>query len=199
MELDVKSPIYLIGGGGHCKVIVDCLMLRGGKILGYSDLTPIDWLENLSIPRLSEVEVKELCSKKSQFAMSIVGKNADSLKERFQKIHAYKAYGAIFPTIIHPQAIISPTSKIHPGAHVLAGAVINSFSCIEEDTIINTRAIIEHDAYIGAGSHIAPGSIILGGAKVGNCSYIGASSVIIQSTSVPENSFIKAGNIWQGS
>ncbi len=199
MELDVKSPIYLIGGGGHCKIIVDCLMLRGRKIAGYADLGPIDWLENLSIPRISEEKVRELCSKKSQFAMSMVGKNADSLKERLQKIQEYKSYGAIFPIIIHPQAIISPICKIGLGTHVLAGAVINSFSCIEEDNIINTRAIIEHDAYIGAGSHIAPGSIILGGAKIGSCSYIGASSVIIQSTSVPENSFIKAGNVWQGS
>ncbi len=198
MELNVKHPIYLIGGGGHCKVIVDCLQLQGGKISGYCDLSSIDWLENLSISRISEEEVKDLCSKKPQFAMSIVGKSADSLKERLQKIQVYKSYGAIFPTIIHPQAIISPSSKIQSGVHVLAGAVINSFSYVEEDAIVNTRAVIEHDVHIGAGSHVAPGSIILGGAKIGNCSYVGASSVIIQNTSVPESTFIKAGNVWQG-
>lgn len=198
MSIDFNQPLYLIGGGGHCKVLVDVLHILGAKIGGYNDIVQVEWLESLTIPRISEEKLENLCKRGAQLVMAFIGTDVSTLKRRMEKMRMYESYGAILPKVIHPKAIISATATIKEGSQVLAGAVINPYSTVESGSIINTRGVVEHDVVVKSGSHIAPGAIVLGNATIGENCYIGASSIVIQGISVSNNAFIKAGQTYNG-
>lgn len=198
MKIDISRPIYLLGAGGHAKVIVDMLILIGAKIGGYHDYQSAEWIDNINIPRISDGEINSLCKQKSQLCMAFLGRNAEDLKKRLDKMKAYQLQGAIFPIIIHPKSIVSESAKLMSGVQVLAGAVINALSTINNGAVINTGSIVEHDVIIGNGVHIAPRSTVLGAAQIGDNSYLGSGCTIIQGCSLKENSFIKSGLIYNG-
>lgn len=196
LPLNANKPIYLIGAGGHCRVLVDSLKLNGCLISGYSAPESATWLENIGVKKIDNEELKELAAQGAQMVMAFVGANSNSLSRRYKEMHSLQKLGAKFPSIIHPSAIVSETATIDQGVQVLAGAIVNANAIINAAGIINTRSIVEHDGYIDVGVHIAPGSIILGGASIRKHSYVGTSSVIIQNQTVPENSFIKALSVY---
>lgn len=184
--------VYLIGAGGHAKVLADILDASKIKIAGYIDPKPSNWLNERGVPQISEAELEKLLPSHPQLIMGFVGLNCVELEKRLQILENYMRKGAVFPSLVHPSATISPYAKIANGVQIFPNAVVNSHAIIEAGAIINSGAIIEHDAYIEAGAHIAPRATVLGGAKVGKCAYIGSGAVIIQNASVPEKTFVKA-------
>lgn len=198
MKLDLNKPIYLIGGGGHCKVIFDILLLVKAKIGGYNDFYEVEWLDELKIPRIVDDVVVNLCKHNAQLVMAFIGRDTEALKYRLETMKIYESYGAVFPNVIHPAAIISPLAHLQQGIHILAGATVNAYSHIEEGVVVNSGSIVEHDTVIKSGSHLAPRSTVLGGAVVGSHCYLGSASIIIQGSEIQNGSFIKAGQRYNG-
>ena len=198
MSINIEQAIYLLGAGGHCKVIIDILILMKAKIGGYYDFQSVFWIEDLNIPKISESDISSLCKKKSQLCMGFLGRNVADLKRRFLVMDEYQSQGAIFPYIVHPSAVVSNSAKLMPGSQVLAGAMIGASSIIKMGAVLNTGSIVEHDAIIGNGAHLAPRSTVLGAAKIGDNAYLGSGCTVIQGRNLKEDSFIKSGLIYNG-
>jgi sugar O-acyltransferase (sialic acid O-acetyltransferase NeuD family) len=197
MNLNLEKPIYLIGAGGHCKVLVDILHLRGATIAGYYDFKTSAWLKELGIHKIKDEDsLNKLCKEKHQLCVAFLGRNIEDLKRRYVQMHECQKRGASFPAIIHPHSIISPKAVIGQGVQILAGSIVNACAVIKEGAVLNTASIVEHDAIIGPGSHLAPRATVLGAASVGDNSFVGSGSVIIQGRHVKKESFLKAGLIY---
>lgn len=124
------------------------------------------------------------------------GVTCEKLEERYSE--GKNSTANIFPNIIHPTAIGDPDGIPNDaGIQIMALAVMQHNAKIGEFSIINTAAIIEHDVAIGRGCHIAPGAVVLGDVKMGDFCFVGANAVIVQGSTVPDRTFIRAGEVWK--
>jgi len=68
--------------------------------------------------------------------------------------------GISVPTLVHPDAYVSPRAVLGAGVTVLPKAVVNTGVTIKDGCIINIGALIDHDTLVEAGCHLAPGAIV---------------------------------------
>lgn len=186
------KPFILVGGGGHCKSVIDIAEQAGYSIFGILDL-----FENVgkSILKYKIIGTDEkICEfvKKCDFIIS-VGQIKESNIRRNVHTKIIEAGGS-FVTIISPRAYVSKYSKIGLGSVVLHGATINADAIIGSQCIINTLTNIEHDVVIGDYCHISTGAMVNGGCEIGNDCFIGSQSVIAQNVKIINNTIISAGS-----
>jgi len=189
------EKIVLVGGGGHCKVIIDIIKSNNQyEILGITDVTGIgEKILDISVIGDDSI-LPEIYNKGIKNAFVCIGA-INNIKIRDKIFSRLKSIGFNIPSLIHKDATISNYSKVYDGTCVMAGAVINPGTIIEENCIVNTGAVIEHDCFIGRNTHISPKSCILGGVKVGENSHVGAGSTILQGISIGYDVVIGSGAV----
>lgn len=191
----MKQPILLIGGGGHCKALIDVIEQEGSyfiagiidaqerlgeKILGYEIIGCDDDLEKLS----------------SRFSYAVVAiGQIQSPEIRIRVYEHLKSLGFILPSIVSPRAYLSAHATLGEGSVIMHDALVNANATIGKNCIINTKALIEHDAHVLDHCHISTGVILNGGTVIGEKSFIGSNSLSKEYSILGENTFIKAGSI----
>ena len=190
------KKILLIGGGGHCKSVLDSIL----KSKEYSEIGIIDKTENigcgiLEIPIIGcDDDLSELYHAGYHYAFVTVG----SIGNPYLRIELYKLLEKIgfeIPNIIDMTAIVSNYVKMGRGIFIGKNAVINVGTYIKDGSIINTASTIEHDCIIDKFCHIAPGAVLCGEVKIGENTHIGAGSVIKQQVKIGSNTIIGMGSV----
>ena len=181
-----NDPVYIIGAGGHAKVVIAALLANSVSCVGVFDDDSSLWGKKiLDIPILGAVE--ELRDLPSTLAVNAIGNNSTrrAICERFENVN--------WLTVIHPHTWIHSSVKIGCGSVVFAGSVIQPDTVIGKHSIINTSASVDHDCVIGDFCHIAPGCHIAGGVKIGNEVFLGIATAVIPYVSIVSNTVIGAG------
>ena len=191
----VKKKIVLIGGGGHCKVVISILKkINNFEIAGIVDNYKSEsFISGIKIIGTDD-DLKDIYKSGIHNALITVGSIKDNTK-RYKLFNMAREIGYNFPVIISPEAIVDKSVKIDEGTVIMPGSIINIDSSIGKNCIINTGAIIEHDCKIGDYSHIAPGVHISGAVNIGELSFIGIGATIIQGIKIGENVTIGAGSM----
>ena len=189
------KEIILIGGGGHCKSVIDVIEQEGKfQIIGIVDKSELLGVKVLGYPVIGNDSDLADLSKKYRYALVTVGQiKSSSLRERLFKL-AVKV-GLTMPNIISPRAYVSKHAMIGQGTVIMHDALVNANAKIGENCIINSKALIEHDAIIEDFCHIATNAVINGAAIVRQGSFLGSGVITKQSVKVKKNSFIKAGSL----
>lgn len=191
----MSNKILLIGGGGHCKSVLDSLIKTGQ----YSEIGIIDRKENVgkrifNVPIIgTDEDLPRFFLNGFKEAFITIG-SVGNPKSRTSLYQILEEIGFEIPNVVDLSAVLSDFIQIEKGVFIGKNAVINAGSFIHKGAIINTSAIIEHDCVIGEFSHIAPGSVICGEVKVGNHTHIGASSVVKQQLAIGANTIIGMGS-----
>lgn len=190
-----KKKIVLIGGGGHCKVVISILKkLENFKIAGIVDNYKADsFISGIKIIGTDD-DLRDICKSGIHNALVTVGSIKDDTK-RYRLFNMAREIGYNFPVIISPEAIVDESVKVDEGTVIMPGSIINIDSSIGKNCIINTGAIIEHDCKIGDHCHIAPGAHISGTVNMGELSFVGIGATIIQGIKIGENVTIGAGSV----
>lgn len=189
------KKIVLIGGGGHCISVLDCIISNNE----YDEIVIVD--SNLQVnSKIMNCPVVGDDSKLSDlkrigfdYAFITVG----SIKSTAIRRKLYKlalSLGFEFPIVCDHTASVSAYSSLGAGTFVGKNAVVNAKAEIGEHCIINTGSVIEHECSVGAFSHISVGSILCGNCSVGHDSFIGAGSTVIQGINIGSNVIIGAGS-----
>jgi len=192
-----KTPIVLIGGGGHCRSCIDVIESTnkyiiegiidlkeniGKKILGYSVIGDDKDIEKLT---------------KDGFCFHIAIGQIKTADKRIQINNILKQLNADQPTIISPLAYLSPHSRTGSGTIVMHHAFINANVLIGENCIINTKALIEHDSRIDNFCHISTSAVLNGNVIIKENVFIGSNATIFPNTTVNSGSIIGAGKTIQ--
>jgi sugar O-acyltransferase (sialic acid O-acetyltransferase NeuD family) len=177
--------IYLIGAGGHAKVILEILELQGEKIGGLCDKNPkvtslFGYSVSAFLPKGFNVIEDSL----------IVSIGNNSLRKKISLNSNYNYFLAI-----HPNATISKRAEIAAGTVVMAGVSINSGVKIGSHSIINTNASIDHDCYLEDYVHISPNAALAGNVYVSEGTHIGIGACIIQGVKIGRWATIGAGSV----
>ena len=112
--------------------------------------------------------------------------------DKFQQV---KACGLEPMNVIHPRAHVSRFVELGIGVTILAGAVINPGTVIEDNVCVNTAASVDHDNYLEASCHIFPNATLTGGVRVGRFAYVGSGAVVAPYLVVNQYSQIGAGAV----
>ena len=189
-----SKKLLLIGGGGHCRSVLDCVLSTGK----YKEIGIVD--NDTSIPVLgipiigTDDDLSKLFSAGwTDTFVSIGGIGSTVLRRKLYE--RAKELGFTIPSIIDPSAIIARGIEVKEGVFVGKKVVVNTGSKIDNCAIINTGAVIEHDCIVGAFTHISPGTILCGQVSIGGDTHIGAGSVVRQGIKIGHNSLIGAGSV----
>ncbi|WP_117168492.1 acetyltransferase [Paraliobacillus sediminis] len=192
----MNRKLLLIGGGGHCKSVLDSLY----RLKKYDSIGIIDIKEHIGRTILetpvigSDEDLPSLYEKGFKEAFITVGSVGDPTL-RIKIANSLKKQGFTLPNIVDPTATVSPYSDLADGIFIGKQTIINAGTKIKTGVIINSAVTIEHDCNIGEFVHVAPGSVLAGEVLVGNYTHLGANSVFKQQVCVGSNTIIGMGSI----
>lgn len=183
--------IYLIGAGGHGKVVLDALLSTEGQAyeVRVRDGAPKLQEENLlgypiSVPATTgEME--------GQLFHLAIG-NGLARRRLFAELSAMSALPL---SIIHVASRVSRFARVGDGSFLAAQSVVAAASSIGHSVIINHGAIVDHDCVVGDFSHIAPNAALGGGVVVGSGVLVGAGATILPGISIGDDAVIGAGAV----
>lgn len=189
----MNRPVILLGGGGHARVLADCLLANDQEVAGY--VAPADQGELLSGIRWLGDDPWLMNQPRDTFALvNGLGSVAQTTPRR-RLFEDYRAAGFRFAQVVHPRALVSPSAALGEGCQALPGAIVNAGARVGENTIVNSGAVVEHDCQLGDHAHIAPGAVICGDSKIGDGVHVGAGAVIIQGIEIGPGAIIAAGAV----
>ena len=182
------KPLILVGGGGHCKSVIDVAESAGYAILGILDRPEEVGKRVLSYEVIGTDDDMSKYADKAEFIVTVGHiKSADLRIKLHQMI---EDAGCQLATIIAPTAHVSKYAMIGEGTVVMHQAVVNADAKIGKGCIINTFANIEHDVVIGDYCHISTGAMVNGGATIADGIFIGSQSVVNQSGKIERGGVI---------
>ncbi len=191
----MKQQLILIGGGGHCRSVIDVIEQEGrfgiAGIVDNAELVGTDVLNYKVIG--SDEDLAEL-AQQYKYAIITVGQIRSSSTRR-KLFELAKQAGFILPVIISSRAYVSKSSYIDEGTVVMHDALINANVQVGKNCIVNTKALIEHDCVIEDDCHISTGAVINGGVLIKKRSFIGSQAVTREAMVIQESSFVKAGSL----
>ena len=176
----MSESVIVIGGGGHAKVVIDCILSAGDLVVGILDDALEVGTDVLGIPVLGKIDAW------SEYKDRKFGNNEvrRAISERIN---------ADFYTAIHPTATLSHFASVGAGSVVMPQSVINAGASVGNHCIINTAAVIEHDSVIGDFAHISPSAALAGNVRIGAGTHIGIGASIRNNISVCADVIVGAG------
>ncbi len=186
--------ILLIGGGGHCKSVIDVIELtkqfiiagiieRDEKLVGRTVLNyPVIGCDN-DLERLRG---------KYEYAFVTIGQ-IKTPEPRIRMFNLLKSLDYTLPVIVSPIAYVSRHAVIGEGTVIMHYALINAGARIGRNCIINSKALIEHDAVVEDNCHISTGAIVNGGTIIRENTFLGSNSIAGQYIEIESNSVVGAG------
>lgn len=190
----LKRPLILIGGGGHCKSVIEVAESVGYEIMGILD-------------------VPDEVGKEVLYGHKVIGTDDDIpqyiddcdfvvtvgfIKNPALRIKLYnnvKEAGGKLATIIASTAYVSKYAKVGEGSVIMHNAFVNAGAKIGDNCIINTFVNIEHDSEIGNQCHISTGTMVNGECKIGDNCFIGSQSVCANCIEIGSDIIVGAGSV----
>ena len=189
----MQKNLILIGGGGHCKSVIDVAESAGYNILGILD-TPENVGKDVLAYKVIGVDddISQYVDK-AEF-MITVGfiKNPAIRIKLYNKV---KEEGGNFATIVASTARVSRFAILGKGTIVMHHAFVNAGAEVGNNVIINTFSNIEHDVIVGDQCHISTGTMVNGDCKIGQNVFVGSRSILANGIDVGNNIIIGAGSV----
>lgn len=189
----MKKPIILVGGGGHCKSVIESAESAGLQIKGILDTTENVGKDVLSYKIIGTDDdipkYVDIC----EFVITVGFIRSPKLNILLHG-KVIKAKGR-FATIIASTAHVSRYAKIDKGVVIMHHAFVNAGAKIGFGSIINNFANIEHDVIINQHCHISTGAMINGECIIGENTFIGSQSVVANCIKICPNCIIGAGSV----
>ncbi|MCX2743392.1 NeuD/PglB/VioB family sugar acetyltransferase [Mangrovivirga sp. M17] len=188
------EKIVLIGGGGHCRSVIDVIESQGK----YEIAEILDVEEKLGNQILDykisakDTDIPDLARKYDNFLITIGQIHSAKIRIKFYK--ELKRFGANLPVIISPIAHVSKHATVGEGSVIMHGAIVNAAAKIGINNIINTNSVVEHDAFTGSHCHISTGAFLNGEAILGDGSFLGSGARTAQCVEIIKDTVVGASS-----
>lgn len=191
--MNQRGRVFLYGSGGHAKVVLDILRLKGAAVVALLD--DDESRTNLDVMGAPVVHPDQaLMTLKDQnvlYGIIAIGAN----RIRMEKAALIRSKGYELLSAVHPAAVIADSVSLGLGTVVMAGSVVNWDAEIGENVILNTGCTVDHDAKIGGGVHLSPGVNVGGGAAIGEGSHIGIGASVLPGITIGANVVVGGGAV----
>lgn len=190
----MKRPLILIGGGGHCKSVIEVAESAGYEIKGILDIPDEVGKEVLPGHKVigTDDEIPQYVEE-CDFVITVGFIKNPAL--RIKLYNKVKAAGGRLATIIASTAHVSKYAELGEGTVIMHQAFVNAGAKIGDNCIINTFVNIEHDAEVGNQCHISTGTMVNGECKIGENCFIGSQSVCANCIEIASDIIVGAGSV----
>ena len=188
----MSKPLILVGGGGHCKSVIEAAESSGYSILGVLDVPEKVGKEILSSKIIGTDDDIRTFVDKAEFVVTV-----GFIKDPSIRIRIYNKIleaGGKLATIIASTAYVSKYATLGKGTVILHRSFVNAGATVGNNVIINTAVDIEHDVVIGDHCHISTGSMVNGECLVGARCFVGSQSVLANCISIGDDIVVSAGS-----
>jgi sugar O-acyltransferase (sialic acid O-acetyltransferase NeuD family) len=185
------DPLYIVGAGGHGKVVLDSLISSG---FNRSELCLCDDDKSRVGSNLLGVKVHnspEIFATPGVYFHVSIGNNG----VRESVYHRLSELGGVAHCVTHPHATISRYAMVGEGCFIAAQAVVAPSVHLSRGSIVNHGAIVDHDCSVAEFVHIAPRAALGGGVSVGRAVFIGAGATVLPGLSIGRGAVIGAGAV----
>lgn len=191
-----KKEVIVLGSGGHAKVVIDILhQMINYKIIGVTSTNLKHGSLFQGYKVLGDDNVLPLYKQNGikHVVMGIGGYRDNNLRKTLFK--QIKSLGFEFVNVIHPQSILSETSKLGEGVIIFPGAIINTEVKIGDNVIIATGASVDHGTIIENHVLVSAGVIIGANSIIKESALLALGSKVISGITIGSNSLIAAGAV----
>jgi sugar O-acyltransferase (sialic acid O-acetyltransferase NeuD family) len=180
--------LFIIGNGGHAKVIREAALLRGFECVNIVQENPAHG---------GEIGEDEFFRERAgrEFGLICGVGSAGSLSLRKRILEKYAQFQDRFLTIVHPAASVSREADLGLGVFVGQGAQVAIGAKVGDNVILNTGSIVDHDSVVKSNSHVAPGAVLSGNVELGHSVHIGAGATVIQGIRIASDTVVGAGAV----
>lgn len=188
-----NKKLILVGGGGHCKSVIDVAESAGFHIKGILDVPENVGKKVLGYPIIgADDQIKDYVD--GVVFLVTVG----HIKDAALRIRLHQKIadaGGRLATIVASTAHVSRYAHLGEGTIVMHHAMVNADANIGRGCIINTFANIEHDAKIGDYCHISTGAMVNGNCIVGSETFLGSQSVMVNGIEIAAGCVVGAASL----
>lgn len=185
--------LILLGGGGHCKSVIEVAESAGYNIIGILDRPEEVGKDVLAYKVIGVDDDMPKYVDKAEFMITVGFIKNPSI--RIKLYNKVKEAGGKLATIVASTAHVSKYASLGEGTVVMHNAFVNAGARIGNNVILNTFTNIEHDAQIGDQCHISTGTMVNGDCKVGQNVFIGSQSVVANGVEVGDDIIVGAGSV----
>jgi sugar O-acyltransferase (sialic acid O-acetyltransferase NeuD family) len=193
----MEAVCIILGGGGHARVLIDCLQAAGrAQLYGVLDRDGAQWGQTLlGVPTLGgdELLADVVAKGVNCFAVGLGGIGDNRPRQRLFELGL--SFGLEPLTVAHPTATCSRWAKIGLGSQLFPGSIVNAGAELGVNVIVNSGAIVEHDCIIGAHAHVATGARLASTVQVGEGAHIGAGATVRQCIAIGAGAIVGAGAV----
>jgi sugar O-acyltransferase (sialic acid O-acetyltransferase NeuD family) len=183
-----QRGIWVIGAGGHAKVVIATLRAAGILPRGiFDDDVGRKGDTVLCVTVVGAPPDASVLAPEDRRAIIAIGANAA------RKRIAEDLPGFVWQCAVHPGAIVDSSARLGPGSVVFAGAVIQPDVVVGAHVIVNTGARIDHDGAIGDYAHVAPGCVLGGGVRLAEGAFLGVGACVIPGRAIGAWTTVGAG------
>ncbi|MFN5274983.1 MAG: acetyltransferase [Planctomycetota bacterium] len=172
----VKPLVFVMGAGGHAKMVIEALVsMHQYELYGCLDTesTAESLLGFPIFPENSETLGRLLDAK----AQALVALGDNKLRQRVTL--KLEALGFSFATAIAQSAYVSPWAQVGSGTVIMPKAVVGASAKIGRGVVLNTASSVDHDVNIGDFVHVAPGCHLAGNVQVDSGAMLGIGTCVI--------------------
>ena len=189
-----QKNLILVGGGGHCKSVIEVAESVGYEIKGILDMPDEVGKEVLPGHKVigTDDEIPQYVEE-CDFIITVGFIKNPAL--RIKLYNKVKAAGGRLATIIASTAHVSKYAELGEGTVIMHQAFVNAGAKIGDNCIINTFVNIEHDAEVGNQCHISTGTMVNGECKIGENCFIGSQSVCANCIEIASDIILGAGSV----
>ena len=184
----MAEDIFILGAGGHAKVIIGLLKALGKPIAGVFDDDPAKRGQSLlGVPVLGPVE----SAREYPGIKAVIGIGNNRTRKRIAECFS----DVNWVSLIHPSAWVDPSTQVGEGSLVFAGAVIQPEAKLGKHVVVNTGATVDHDCFLDDYAQITPGVHLAGGVFLEEGVMMGTGSVAIPLVRVGAWTTVGAGAV----
>ena len=147
------ETVWVIGGGGHAKVVIATLLAAGRfTVAGVLDDDPRRRGDRvLGVEIVGDTSRETIARCGVERAVIAVGSNQTraAIAARLDALFAWTS-------VVHPRAHVETNVAVGEGTVIFAGAIVQPDTVLGRHTILNTSCSVDHDSVVGDFTHIAP-------------------------------------------
>lgn len=178
------ADVYVLGAGGHAKVVIATLRSAGHAVRGaFSDRADDHGRLVLGVPVLGPIE--SLFDHPQAPVVIAIGDNRARQK--------LAEMPAPWMTCVHPGATVHESATVAAGTVVFAGVVVQPEARIGSHAILNTACTIDHECQLEDFAQIGPGAHLGGNCHVGEGAFVGLGAAVIHGVRIGTWAIVGAG------
>lgn len=185
----MKTPLYIIGAGGHATSVAEIAFATKLNLKAFiSNNSAARKLHGL--PVMSEIPQQ---SESAPIAIAIA--IGDNYWRESAFVELNKRYPIeVFPPMIHPSASVSLSAKVGFGTTIHQNAVVGGNVSIGLFCTLNSSSTVEHDCHLENFSSVGPGAALGGNVSLGYRSVVAIGATVRHGLTIGADSILGAAS-----